>query len=105
MQPSDIRRRQQVRVHVEYLYEDVVPEVGKPEPVIGTETSAKLPKWYVDRIFYFTAGSSVACLTVVAAVPNPGVQATACTVWAGSVGLVKFMLGKAQKAKKAKKAT
>lgn len=116
MRPSDIRRTQNVRFRIiEYLSEDIIPEPGKPEPVIITEESttvkneksANVRKWYASRVLYFTAGTSGACIAAVAAVPNPAVQATACAVWAGSLGLAKLMLDKASplrsKSKKAKK--
>jgi hypothetical protein len=103
MRPSDIRPTRNVRFRIiEYLSEDIIPEPGKAEPVILTEefTNAKneestnVRKWYASRVLYFTAGTSGACIAAVAAVPSPAVQATACAVWAGSLGLAKLILHK-----------
>jgi hypothetical protein len=106
MRASDIRRKQQVKLKIEYLSEDVLPEPGKAEPVIvGGEEFAKVEKWRVNRVFYFLTGSSIACLTVAALVPNPAVQGTAIAIWAGSVGLAKILLADAYRKSGATKKT
>jgi hypothetical protein len=105
MQPSDTRRKRQVKI--EYLSEDLDPEPGKPEPVVTNMEPAKAAKWYINRVFGFLTGSTVTCLAVVAAVPNPAVQGTAGAICAGSFGLARFLLAKADrttgKAKKSHK--
>jgi hypothetical protein len=107
MQPSDIRRRQQLNLKIEYISEDLLPEPGMPKPVIINEEPVKIMKWSINRMFHFLAGTSVTCLAVVAAVPNPAVQGTACAICAGSFGLAKVTLAKAYrqgaKTKKSKK--
>ncbi len=104
MQPSDTRRKQNVRVKIEYLSEDVLPEPGKPEPVTGDTEYTKVQKWYVSRVFHFLTGTSVACLAAVALTRNPVVQGTAVAIWAGSAGLARFLLaGAYRKSSKAKR--
>jgi hypothetical protein len=92
MQPSDIRRKQNVSVKIEYLSEDVLPNPGKPEPVIHGPDFTKVRKWYVNRVFHFLTGVSMGCLVAVALDRNAVVQATAATICAGSFGLAKFLL-------------
>ena len=92
MQRSDTSRRRKVKI--EYLSEDLVPEPGKPEPVVGSIESIKVTKWYINRVLGFLAGSTIACLGVAAAVPNPAVQGTAAAICAGSFGLARFLLAK-----------
>src|ERR1700677_4659687 len=102
MQPSDTRRR--TRVKIEYLSEDLDPEPGKPEPVVVSVESAKVTKWYINRVFWFLAGSTVTCLAVAAAVPIPAVQGTVVAICAGSFGLARVLLAKAYRpAKKIKR--
>jgi hypothetical protein len=93
--PGDERRNEQVRITIEYageLSEDVSPEAGGARVVIGPEQYAKVKKGHVNLVFYFLAFSSALCLGTVAFVPRPVVQETALCIWAGSVGLARFLL-------------
>jgi hypothetical protein len=91
------RKERATCIIIEYVSEDVIPEPGKSEPVLIDKTSIDESMRYVDRALYMVSGSSAVCLGVVAAVPHPAVQAMACTVWAGSFGLAKVMLAKANR--------
>lgn len=92
MRLSDTRRKQHVNFKIEYLSEDIIPESRELQPILADEGFAKVKRWHVDRVFYFLAGISVICLSVVAVVPNPVVQASAGAIWAGSAGLARYLL-------------
>jgi hypothetical protein len=76
----------------EELSENERPRPGKPETVIVQEDYARVRKWHIKRVFYFLTCSSALCLTTVALVPAPAVQATALGIWATSAGLAQFLL-------------
>ncbi len=100
-------RNEQVKVKIKYSYElseNIPPEPTKAGVVISPEEYAKVKKWHINRIFYFLIISSLMCLTTAALVPNPEVQVTALTIWAGSAAIAKRLLagayrksGKAQR--------
>jgi hypothetical protein len=94
MMPGDARHTKRVDVTIRYqeLAEDLVPEPGKPEAVIGTEEFARIRKWHVKRVFYFLICSSALCLSAVVLAPQPAVQGTALGIWAASAGLARYLL-------------
>ena len=65
---------------------------GKPSPAIVDTGYTKARRRRISGVFYFLTGASASCLGAVVIAPNPVVQATALTVWAGSVGLARFFL-------------
>jgi hypothetical protein len=96
--PGDTRHNEHVNVTIKYsrhLSEDVIPESGEAQPAISPQNFEKVSKWHINRVFYFLVGSSVLCLATVAVDPHPVVQGTVLTIWAGSVGLARFLLGNA----------
>ena len=92
--PGDTRHSQQVSLTIKYseLSEDVTSDPIGIGAVVGPEKYAKVKKWHINRVFYFLTCSSAMCLGTVALVPNPVVQGTALAIWAGSVGIGKFLL-------------
>jgi hypothetical protein len=100
--PGDKRRSQQVKVTIEYageLSEDISPQHEGARAVIGPERFAKVKRGHVNLVFYFLTCSSAMCLGTVALVPRPVVQGTALAIWAGSVGLARFLLAGAYRRK------
>ena len=91
---GDTRHTKRVDVTIRYqeLSEDLVPEPGTPETVIGPEEFTRIRKWHVKRVFYFLICSSALCLGAVVLAPQPAVQGTALGIWAASSGLARFLL-------------
>ena len=93
--PGNTRHVKRVEATIKYseeISEDIVPGPGKPEIVLGPAEFVKIRKWHVTRVFYFLTFSSALCLTTVAVVPKPAVQATSVAVWLASAGLARYLL-------------
>lgn len=93
--PGDSHHSQHVELtftYLEELSEHELPRPGRTDPVIAEEDCARVRKWHVQRVFYFLMATSALCLTAVALVPRPAVQATALGIWLASAGLARFLL-------------
>jgi hypothetical protein len=92
--PGDARYSQHVELifkYLEELSEDETPP-GRTSPVLAEEGYARVRKWRIQRVFYFLTAISALCLTAVALVPRPTMQATALGIWVASAGLARFLL-------------
>jgi hypothetical protein len=93
--PGDTRHSQRVEMTFRYseeLSEDEMPPLGRTDPVITQDGYARVKKWQIQRAFYFLTATSTLCLTAVALVPRPPMQATALGIWVASAGLARFLL-------------
>jgi hypothetical protein len=93
--PGDTRRSQRLNFTIKYsneLSEEIPPSPLGAGPVVGPQEFVKVRSRDVNRVFYFLTCTSLICLSAVVLYPRPIVQATALTIWAGSVGLARFLL-------------
>ena len=95
------RERAELRINYAYeLSEDITPEPGRAEIVVGPNERKRSETSHETRVFCYLTAWSALCLGAVALVPRPAVQATAVAIWAGSSGLTQYLhSGKRQRSR------
>jgi hypothetical protein len=73
--------------------EDENPKPGLPHPELSTEEFIRLTQWQIDRALYFIFFMSLGCVSAVILASNPIVEALVGTIWVGSMGLARRLLG------------
>lgn len=83
----------QVTYPAEYREDVCDPESITSYPLQGTQEYVKIAQWKINRVFYFLAFISVACVAAVLLDPTQVVGAAVATIWVTSVGLARYLLG------------
>lgn len=89
--------------YVKEIAEQLEPASDIAQPVLGHITYIRAEKWRINRVFYFLAFVSVACLFTVILSPSPPVEVAVATIWSGAVALSRYLLSSAYGGTGAKK--
>ena len=92
---SDSNQTEKLHLEIRYsqeISEQITPGRNISEPVLGPVNYVKAEKSKINKVFYFMAFVSIACLGALMLVPQPVVEVAVGTIWAGALALSRYMM-------------